>query len=237
MEEIEHFTDDRHKAWCIHCGSPIIDRHTNRDHVPTKGLLERPLPPHVPQVDVCKECNTGFSLDEEYFVTFLSCVEAGSTAPSAQRNPKIGRALTRNPSLAARLQAAKQITVDEYGRQQILWLPEIERIHRVILKNARGHAFYGYGEPMLDDPVSVSAVPLMSMNQNQRNDFEEAGGPFAGWPEVGSRMMTRVMTGQDLDDGWVNVQDDIYRYVVFQQGMLTVRSVIHNYLATEVVWE
>ena len=50
-------------------------------------------------------------------------------------------------------------------------------------------------------------------------------------------MLTRVMTGQDLDDGWVNVQDDIYRYVVFQQGTLTVRSVIHNYLATEVVWE
>lgn len=237
MEEIDHFTDDRHKAWCIHCGSPIIDRHANRDHVPTKGLLERPLPPHVPQVEVCKECNTGFSLDEEYFVTFLSCVEAGSTDPSVQRNPKIGRALTRNPSLATRLQAAKQITVNEYGRQQILWLPEIERIHRVILKNARGHAFYEYGEPLLDDPVSVSAVPLISMNQNQRNDFEVAGGSFAGWPEVGSRMMTRVMTSQDLDDGWVNVQDDIYRYVVFQQGILTVRSVIHNYLATEVVWE
>ncbi|EMD2998652.1 hypothetical protein VQZ99_001772 [Salmonella enterica] len=176
-------------------------------------------------------------MDEEYFVSFLSCVEAGSTDPSVQRNPKIERALTRTPSLAARLQAAKQITVNEYGRQQIIWLPEIERIHRVILKNARGHAFYEYGEPMLDDPVSVSAVPLISMNQNQRNDFEEVGGSYAGWPEVGSRMMTRVMTGQDLDNGWVNVQDDIYRYVVFQQGILTVRSVIHNYLATEVVWE
>lgn len=90
---------------------------------------------------------------------------------------------------------------------------------------------------MLDDPVSVSAVPLISMNQNQRNDFEEASRHFAGWPEVGSRMVTRVMTGQDLDDGWVNVQDDIYRCVVFQQGILTVRSIIHNYLATEVVWE
>lgn len=88
------------------------------------------------------------------------------------------------------------------GRWQIIWLPEIERIHQVILKNARGHAFYEYGEPMLDDPVSVTAVPLISMNQNQRNDFEEAGGPFAGRPEVGSRMITRVMTGQDLDDGW-----------------------------------
>lgn len=90
---------------------------------------------------------------------------------------------------------------------------------------------------MLDDPVSVSAVPLISMNHEQRSDFEEAGGPFACRPEVGSRMMTHVMTGQDLDDSWINVQDDIYRYVVFQQGILTVRSVIHNYLATEVIWE
>jgi hypothetical protein len=237
MEEIAHFTDERHKAWCIHCSAPMANSHTNRDHVPTKGLLDRPLPPHVPQIEVCKECNTGFSLDEEYFVTFLSCVHAGNTAPSEQRNTKIGRALTRNPSLAARIEAAKQITVAEDGRHQIIWQPEIERIHRVILKNAKGHAFYEYGEPMLDDPVSVSAIPLISMNQQQRNDFEKAGGPFAGWPEVGGRMMTRIMTGQDLDDGWVNVQDDIYRYVVFQQGILTVRSVIHNYLATEVVWE
>lgn len=91
---------------------------------------------------------------------------------------------------------------------------------------------------MLDAPISISAIPLISMNHDQRNDFEKAGGSFTGWPEVGSRMMTRVMTGQDLnDDGWINVQDNIYRYIVFQQDLLTVRSVIHNYLATEVVWE
>ncbi len=45
--------------------------------------------------------------------------------------------------------------------------------------------------------------------------------------------MTHVTTDQDLDDGWVN----IHRYVVFQQGILTVHSIIHNYLVTEVVWE
>lgn len=238
MENIEHFTDDRHKLWCIHCCSPISAVQTNRDHVPTKGLLDRPLPPHVPQVEICKECNTGFSLDEEYFVTFLSCIQSGTTEASAQRNPKIARALARNPSLVARLEAAKQFQIDVNGEQQIIWQPEMNRMHRVILKNARGHAFYEYGEPMLDAPISISAIPLISMNHDQRNDFEKAGGSFTGWPEVGSRMMTRVMTGQDLnDDGWINVQDNIYRYIVFQQDLLTVRSVIHNYLATEVVWE
>lgn len=45
--------------------------------------------------------------------------------------------------------------------------------------------------------------------------------------------MTRVTTDQDLDDDWVN----IHRYVVFQQGIRTVRLIIHNYLVTKVVWK
>ena len=49
-------------------------------------------------------------------------------------------------------------------------------------------------------------------------------------------MMTRVVTGQDLHDGWVNVQDGIYGYGVSQCGGVLVRSVLYNYLATEVCW-
>ena len=49
-------------------------------------------------------------------------------------------------------------------------------------------------------------------------------------------MMTRVMTGQDLCDGWVVVQDDVYRYGVAQCGVMLVRSVLFEYLATEVYW-
>ena len=40
----------------------------------------------------------------------------------------------------------------------------------------------------------------------------------------------------DLDEGWVIVQDDVYRYAVAQEDGLLVRSVIRNYLATEVYW-
>jgi hypothetical protein len=56
------------------------------------------------------------------------------------------------------------------------------------------------------------------------------------WPEVGSRMLTRVVTGQDLRNGWVMVQAGVYRYVVLQDDGLLVRSVLHEYLATEVHW-
>lgn len=49
-------------------------------------------------------------------------------------------------------------------------------------------------------------------------------------------MLTRVVTGQDLRNGWVMVQAGVYRYVVLQDDGLLVRSVLHEYLATEVHW-
>jgi hypothetical protein len=235
MQEIEEFTDERQKGWCIHCGTPISTVSTNWDHVPTKGFLDRPLPPHVPQVEVCKQCNSDFSLDEEYFIAFLSCVLSGSTVPEAQANPKIQRALARNPALVARLEASKQAYTTPSGEEKIIWQPESERINRVIVKNARGHAFFEFGEPMLHQPTYVSAIPLVLLTAEQRTEFERVG--TSSWPEVGSRMMTRIASGADLDEGWVIVQDDVYRYAVVQEGTLMVRSVIHNYLATELFWE
>ena len=76
------------------------------------------------------------------------------------------------------------------------------------------------------------------MTAAQREEFEniQGDGEIAGWPEVGSRMMTRVMTGQDLCDGWVVVQDGVYRYGVAQCGVMLIRSVLFEYLATEVYW-
>ena len=43
MRYIEDFTDERLKAWCIHCGGVIADIESNRDHVPTKSLLTNSL--------------------------------------------------------------------------------------------------------------------------------------------------------------------------------------------------
>jgi hypothetical protein len=59
---------------------------------------------------------------------------------------------------------------------------------------------------------------------------------LAAWPEVGSRMMTRVMTGQDLSDGWVIVQQGVYRYAIVQEGVMFVKMVLFEYLAAQVFW-
>lgn len=238
LERIDEFVDERQKSWCIHCARMLAGLETNEDHVPTKSLLAKPRPHHLPVVTICRECNNGFSRDEQYAVTFLSCVLSGSTDPERQHNASAARALTESAYLRAMIERTKTESQTLGGETRIVWQPDMARVHRVILKNARGHAYFEYGEPMLEAPTHIWAVPLESMSESERASFEEGddSGEFAGWPEVGSRMMTRVLTGQDMDDGWIVVQDGTYRYAIEQTGLLRVRSVWSEYLATEVQW-
>lgn len=236
MDKIEEFVDERQQSWCIHCGAWIVGVETNEDHVPSKGLLRKPRPANLPVVRICTDCNHGFSADEEYLFLFLNCVLAGSTDPETQEDPKVRRALRRHNKLRARIERSKTEYRTIGGETRYIWTPETERINRVVVKNARGHVFYEYGEPMLTEPDQVWTMPLELLPVAQRDAFENIHGGEAGWPEVGSRMMTRLMTGQDLRDGWVVVQDGIYRYSVAQPGGILARSVLYDYLATEVCW-
>jgi hypothetical protein len=220
MEEVEEFSDERLKSWCIHCGAWIGSVTANVDHVPSRCLLQKPYPPHLPKVQVCAACNEGFSLDEEYLIAFLGAVLAGSADPARQANPIAARILQRSSKLRARIESARTEYRTLGGEARQVWRPEPDRVRRVVVKNARGHVYFEQGEPMLTEPARVSFVPLESMPASERADFEHIGaGAF--WPEVGSRMMTRIATGQDLRDGWVVVQDGFYRYSVAQnEGML-----------------
>jgi hypothetical protein len=165
-----------------------------------------------------KSCNEGFSSDEEYLVAFLGCVLTGSTDPERQDNPRVQRILKRSSSLRRRIESARaesRTLFDEETR--VVWTPERERVERVIVKNARGHAYFEYEERMLDAPAHVWSAPLHLLSPEEQARFEDVQGESA-WPEVGSRMMSRVLTGQDLFDGWVIAQDGVYRYAVLQEG-------------------
>jgi hypothetical protein len=87
MDEIKEFSDERDKAWCVHCGRPLASLKASRDHVPTKTLLCPPYPANLPIVMVCDDCNQGFAKDEQYLVAHLSAALAGTTDPAAQPNP------------------------------------------------------------------------------------------------------------------------------------------------------
>lgn len=238
MDKIEEFVDERQRSRCIHCRAWIGDVEANEDHVPSQCLLREPRPANLPVVRICTDCNNGFSADEEYLFLFLNCVLAGSTDPDSHDDPKVGRALRHHDKLRARIERSKKEHRTIGSETRYIWTPETDRINRIVVKNARGHAFYEYGEPMLTEPDRTWAAPLESLPVAARDAFENIQGDQtpAGWPEVGSRMMTRVMTGQNLRDGWVVVQEGIYRYGVTQRGAILVRSVLYNYLATEVCW-
>ena len=235
MDNIEDFADERQKTSCIHCGRVLAGLECNCDHVPSRTILLKPYPENLPCIEICKACNEGFSLDEEYMIALLGCVLAGSTDPERQSVPAASQILRRKPALRQRIERLKTEYSTRGGEKRYVWAPETERIARIVLKNARGHALFEYGEPMLKDPERIWSAALETLSLQQRDDFERVE-TSEFWPEVGSRMLTRAVTGQDLSNGWVIVQDGVYRYSVVQEGVMRVRSVLFEYLATEVWW-
>ena len=107
MESIYEFVDERQKSWCIHCGGWIAQLETNRDHAPSKSLLQKPYPENLPVMQVCKECNSGFSRDEEYLAAFLGAVLTGTTESTAQSSPSAKRILATNEKLRKRIERSK----------------------------------------------------------------------------------------------------------------------------------
>lgn len=235
MRYMPDYSDERLKGACPQCGGGAGDNGSSSDHVPSRSLLRKPYPNELPTMPTCHDCNNSFSKDEEYLFLFLQCVLLGSTDPSEHRDGKTRRALRRHGSLRSRIERSKtQVAIDE--ETILVWMPEEDRVNRVVLKNARGHVYYEIGQPVLHEPDNVWAKPLALMTPDERRLYEEVTG-LGAWPEVGSRMMTRLVTGEGLRNGWIVVQDGVYRYRVEQADGFLVRAVLHEYLATEVYWD
>lgn len=238
MELLEDFSDERPKMYCIHGGVLLSSRKANRDHVPSRCLLDRPLPDNPPKVTVCAKCNSSFARDEEYVSVLLAAVISGDAVPDPSKFPKAAKSVRRRPKLHARIAKARREQGTLFGEPEVLWAAEAERVERVIVKNARGHLFHELGEASTASPTSVWFFPAIRFSRDQRDAFERVDpGPLL--PEVGSRMMSRVVLGlAPLKNGWVEVQPDVYRYAVMQHDDgVSVRTLMRNYLATEVIWE
>ncbi len=112
----------------------------------------------------------------------------------------------------------------------------MDRVRNIIVKNARGHVYYELGQPAFGEPSNVGIWPLENLSEIELERLLTIDhGP--GWPEVGCRMMTRLLTGQDMEDGWIVVQDGIYRFAAVENDGFLVRSIIREYIAAEVFWE
>jgi len=215
----------------VYCGGAV----ETRDHVPSRVLLDEPYPSNLPVVPACGTCNQGFSLDEEYLACLVECVICGSSAPNDITRPKVRRILAERSALAARL-AAACMEMDSTTRFGV----EDDRVRKVVLKLARGHAAFELHAPHFDDPSEIVTVPMQAMSVEARSAFERHPGisSLAFWPEVGSRAMQRLIgIGETSATGWITAQEGRYRYLAAStdQGIV-VRAVLSEYLACEVVW-
>jgi len=228
MERLESFADERLIASCVHCGGPT----QTRDHCPSRVLLDEPHPENLPYLPACASCNSGFSLDEEYFACLVECARTGSV--EAVRRPKIRRILEHSPALAARLIQARSVT----DSGETWFALEQIRVNNVVLKLARGHAAYELSEPHYEKPAHVMITPHHLMTSEVRHHFETPP-PTFGWPEVGSRAMQRMGAAFSAPgiSPWIDVQPGQYRYLGVAEGAVLVRIVISEYLACEVLWD
>ena len=224
---------------CIHCHSVIDSEEITKEHIPSKCLLREPYPEELMSMKACQKCNASFSRDEEYLSALLAAVLAGSTDPAKQKTPKDFRRFTKQPYLRARIDKSKITSRTLFGETEIVFMPELERVENVVLKNARGHALYELDQVISSEPTYVSCAPLQNLSKEQRTRFEEG---IPRWAEVGTRMFMKQCysfdpSQSDMLGPWVIVQEDVYRFLASDNGDgLLVRSVIGEYLATEVFW-
>lgn len=228
MKQYRCFGDERQLGFCVLCGNNT----NSRDHCPSRVLLDKPYPENVPVIQVCKECNSQASLDEEYFACLVSCAMAGTADPEKMPREKIKRILQRKPALRSRLEQAMSI---ENGN--VFFSIEEDRVTRVVTKLAKGHALYELHEPCIEEPLMVECVPLSELTDVERDNFENPPPTRVG-PEVGSRALYRLveMNNSFGTWPWVVVQDGVYRYHASQDKGNIIRIVIQEYLACQVSW-
>jgi hypothetical protein len=242
MDQLNNYADDRLINGCIYC----CGHAETRDHVPSKCLLEQPYPQNLPVVGCCDSCNQNFSKDEQYFVCLIESVLCGSTDPEKIGRPSVARTMQNSPVLRQRIETSR---TEVNG--QIAFVPEIERIHAVMLKLARGHAAFELSQLCWVEPDHFWCGPLLLLSQENREAFDSIHfQQVVG--EVGSRNMQRLLVTQMtphtengeqknigmLINDWIDVQNQQYRYIAIDDvGGLVIRIVVAEYLACEVAWQ
>lgn len=242
MEQLNSYADSRLLNGCIYCYF-IVE---TREHIPSKVFLDRPYPENLPVVGACLVCNNGFSSDEEYVAAFFETVIAKTTEPSKIRRKKIANLLERTPALRARIQNAIV-----YYDDRIMFGMEIERINRIIVKLARGHAAFELSQPCRHEPSHVWWEEIDKTPEERRNDFlSDIIVGMVG--EVGSRNSQRIMVMEVLlkepisgkmkkiglvVNPWITVQEGRYSYLADDShGCIRIRMLIGGYFACEVTW-
>jgi hypothetical protein len=226
MGQVQPFTDQRLAGFCAFCGGLP----STKDHVPPRIFLDLPHPENYPIIGACLDCNRGASLDEEYVACLLEVAACGSVSPADLRRQKIARALETRPALAAKLAESLKS-----GGGFVISQEDRARLSAVLEKIARGLWAYEVGETAQSSFATVRYAQIAGLRDDQLEAFMALEQPDL-LPEVGSRMMIRVLTATDkAESSWMELQAGHFSYgiEVFSDGG-RVKMVLGDYVAAEV---
>lgn len=141
---------------CVHCRKrPAV----SRDHVPPKGLFQRPRPDNLIRVPACEDCDNGRTKDDEYLQHIYSFDYRADTNLSAsnRRNSILAKFKDgiRTAALAALLRKGRPtsfytpsglyvgdgLEIDVDGRR-------LTRVHKCVVT---GLFYVEYGRPLAND--------------------------------------------------------------------------------------
>lgn len=165
---------------CVFCG--VIGDVTD-DHVPPKTIFAKPRPSDLITVPGCKECNHGWSLDDEYFRTAL-CL---SNKTEDERNATAGRkaamrSLQREEAKGfAKMFLSRTFPKEVYSPEgiylgkRLAFSVDFKRIQKVVAKITRG-LFYNESGRILPQNYGVSVDSndtLEQMDANLLHDLQK----------------------------------------------------------------
>lgn len=142
---------------CIYCNKEIAD---TIDEVPSRGLFPNPKIVQFIKIPACKNCNKGFSLDEEFFRNFV-CGVGYEHSDNAKLllSTKIKRSIIRRPKLAWSL-LEKMFPINLYAENGVfiglktgicLNKQDGDRISSVLTKYIKGLFYYHFHKRLTDD--------------------------------------------------------------------------------------
>jgi len=141
----------REKNCCL-CGKPA----ETQDHIPPKGLFDKPRPTNLISVPACTECNSSFSKDDEYFRWFVATASTEEPAAEKLIDNRILPRFRKRPALLNQIQKSV-ISVDIYSDGGIFlghspaFKFDRPRIQKVVEKIVKGLYWHNEGCRLSDN--------------------------------------------------------------------------------------
>ena len=139
------------KGTCIYCSKPA----ETADHVPPRNLFPKDRRNGLQSVPACKECNEGFSKDDEYFRLFITGHSEHSKSARLILGGEVQRSVKYKPAMAREF--IQNLHIEDVRTKSGVYTgkkmsvttltPEMKRRHfNVIARIARALLFLRYRE-------------------------------------------------------------------------------------------